>query len=578
MRSIKFTASNGSSITFDSSGSEYFITSLEGIDTPTVDSQTQQAPYQDGVTNIDQLFEARDITLEGIIKTPVDLTAINTHRRIMQSVLNPKLGPGTILYTYDSGSKTIQAKCIACTFANRNMPTPFQTFQIQFECADPYWKSTTTDSTSVGLVSALTKFPIAFTRTYIPFIGTGAGGSQWQCITSDPSGNIWAGTNGGDIYKCNVGSTTFHGVGGPSYQWWAIASDPSGNIWACASQYIYKCNAGSTTFTIVSTSGNWYSITSDPSGNIWAGNYGVDIYKCNVGSTTFTGIGAGSYAWQCITSDTSGNIWAGIYNGVIYKCNSGSSSFIATTSNVRDWHSITSDPSGNIWAADYGDVIYTCNQGSTIFVGVDSPILNWTYIASDNNGNVWAIPNASGTDCNIYKYTAIDNRFVKSNPSLAYPWRCVTSDPSGNIWAGVVGVDIYRCAFANTNISGYIFSEISTVSSRTITVNGDVSSSIIATLYGPAVNPTLINETTGEFIHLIYTLNIGESIVINTTFGTKTITLNAGENTTNGLQYLDPASTFFELQVGNNIMNIHDDTGSAQLRCDIGKVDRFVGI
>ena len=500
MRSIKFTASNGSSITFDSSGSEYFITSLEGIDTPTVDSQTQQAPYQDGVTNIDQLFEARDITLEGIIKTPVDLTAINTHRRIMQSVLNPKLGPGTILYTYDSGSKTIQAKCIACTFANRNMPTPFQTFQIQFECADPYWKSTTTDSTSVGLVSALTKFPIAFTRTYIPFIGTGAGGSQWQCITSDPSGNIWAGTNGGDIYKCNVGSTTF------------------------------------------------------------------------------TGIGAGSYAWQCITSDTSGNIWAGIYNGVIYKCNSGSSSFIATTSNVRDWHSITSDPSGNIWAADYGDVIYTCNHGSTIFVGVDSPILNWTYIASDNNGNVWAIPNASGTDCNIYKYTAIDNRFVKSNPSLAYPWRCVTSDPSGNIWAGVVGVDIYRCAFANTNISGYIFSEISTVSSRTITVNGDVSSSIIATLYGPAVNPTLINETTGEFIHLIYTLNVGESIVVNTTFGTKTITLNAGENTTNGLQYLDPASTFFELQVGNNIMNIHDDTGSAQLRCDIGKVDRFVGI
>jgi hypothetical protein len=125
MRNILFTNSRNQSVLLNSSGSEYFITSIEGIDIHSVNSQTQKAPYQNGRTNIDTLFQVRDITIEGIIKTPVDLNAINIARRTLQSVLNPNLGQGNIVYTYDSGSKQIAAKCIACTFANRNMPTLF---------------------------------------------------------------------------------------------------------------------------------------------------------------------------------------------------------------------------------------------------------------------------------------------------------------------------------------------------------------------------------------------------------------------------------------------------------------------
>jgi hypothetical protein len=288
MRNVVFTNSSGASVTLNSSGSNYCITSIEGIDTPKVQSITQKVPYQNGVTNIDQLLDPRDISIEGFINVPVDLEKINIARRTLQNVLNPNLGIGEIAYTYNSGTKKIGAKCVACTFANRNMPEPWQRFLIQFECPDPYFRSTTTDSTSVGLVEYLTSFPV-----------------EW----------------------------------------------------------------------------------------------------------------------------------------------------------------------------------------------------------SDN----------------------------------------------------------------------FQYSTVSSISSRTVTNNGDVPEPIIATVYGPAINPTLINETTGKFIHLVTTIGAGDQIAISTAFGAKSVTLNYGTDR-NGMKYLDPQSTFFQLEVGDNLLNVYDDSGFYELRCDIAKTDLFIGI
>ena len=576
MRVLTFTASNGTSITFTGTPlpSGYFITSLEGIDTPTVDSQTQKAPYQDGVTNIDQLLEVRDITLEGYINVPVNLAAINPLRRTLQAVLNPKLGVGNIVYTYDSGTKTIPAKCIACTLANRNMPEPFQKFQIQFECANPYWLSTTTDTTSAGLVIAKTKFPIAFDYTYPLFTALNSGSETWESVASDPSGNIWAVTNNGDIYKCDSGSTTFLAVGAGNKNWQCIASDLSGNIWAGVyGGGIYKCNSGSTSFVLIfSVTKNWVSITSDPHGNIWAAASSDDIYKCNVNSTNFIGLGTGILTWLCITSDLSGNIWAGSQSS-IYKCPYGSTSFSSVSIGSSSWQCIASDLSGNIWSGSSSLGIYKCNSGGTTFFATVAPISNWQCIASDPSGNIWA--GVWGGDiykCDSGSTTFIDTKFGNGLCSS------VTSDPSGNIWASILGGNIYECTYSNSKIIYYIFSETSSVSSKTITNNGDVPEPIIATIHGPAVNPTLVNQTTGEFIHLLWTLNAGETAVINTAFGTKTITLTGAGGSSNGMQYLDPLSKFFSINPGSVQLNIYDDTGSAQLRCDIGKTDMFVGI
>jgi hypothetical protein len=240
-------------------------------------------------------------------------------------------------------------------------------------------------------------------------------------------------------------------------------------------------------------------------------------------------LGGTSTNWEDMCLDKSNNLWATVDNGDIYKCLLGSTTFNGIGETSRQWRGITSDYKNNIWATVYGEDIYRCISGTTTFLANGEASKNWVGICADFLGDLVATVNNG---------------------------------------------DIYKSSF----IGLYIFSEVSPSSSRLITNNGDVPEPFIATLYGPAINPTLINETTGEYIHLVYTLNIGESLVINTAFGNKTIVLNAGGNSTNGLQYLDPLSTFFQLQVGDNLMNLHDDSGSSQLRCDVGKIDRYVGV
>ena len=164
MRSLVFTNSAGVSVTLDSGSAPFFIESLEGIDLPPVYFQSQKAPFQDGNTLIDQLFQPRTITIQGAIRssTPLQLSTVWALRRTLSSVLNPKLGLGMLTYTYDGGAKKIACVCVGLHLPNKVYPEPWQRFQIQLEAPNPYWMKTTLDSTSAGLVIAQTKFPIAF--------------------------------------------------------------------------------------------------------------------------------------------------------------------------------------------------------------------------------------------------------------------------------------------------------------------------------------------------------------------------------------------------------------------------------
>ena len=67
------------------------------------------------------------------------------------------------------------------------------------------------------------------------------------------------------------------------------------------------------------------------------------------------------------------------------------------------------------------------------------------------------------------------------------------------------------------------------------------------------------NETTGEFIAFKnLTMVAGDVLVIDTTFGQKRVELN-GVNVFNKLDF---ASTFFNLQIGDNSIDFSDETGS----------------
>ena len=91
---------------------------------------------------------------------------------------------------------------------------------------------------------------------------------------------------------------------------------------------------------------------------------------------------------------------------------------------------------------------------------------------------------------------------------------------------------------------------------------------------GSAINPCIINKTTGEFIKINRVLGKSDVLSINTEFGKKEILLN-GENI-----YADMSmdSTLFELEQGKNIISYETDSGAKDAKIEISYKNKYIGI
>ena len=168
MRQITFVNSLNQSIVFGPD-STYSINSLEGIDDATLTIYKQQAPFQNGETIIDELYEPRTITINGAIRKPQNLIAIANERRNILAITNPRLGLGTLYYKNDVTTYTTSAMLIPSgkIFPNKNANVPTQAFVISFECPDPYWYDITTQNISMQDTVANTTFPVTFATTLV---------------------------------------------------------------------------------------------------------------------------------------------------------------------------------------------------------------------------------------------------------------------------------------------------------------------------------------------------------------------------------------------------------------------------
>ncbi|PWW37403.1 MULTISPECIES: phage tail family protein [Paenibacillus] len=85
--------------------------------------------------------------------------------------------------------------------------------------------------------------------------------------------------------------------------------------------------------------------------------------------------------------------------------------------------------------------------------------------------------------------------------------------------------------------------------------DGDVSTPVEIQYKGPALNPIITNETTGEFIKVNYNLTSSDVLIINTAFGKKRVEILNNDGTrTNVFHWIDLSSTFFQLIPGENIL------------------------
>jgi Phage tail protein len=89
--------------------------------------------------------------------------------------------------------------------------------------------------------------------------------------------------------------------------------------------------------------------------------------------------------------------------------------------------------------------------------------------------------------------------------------------------------------------------------------SGQVEAPVVIEIKGSCVNPKITNETTGEFIAFKdLTMNADQTLIIDTTFGSKKVELDQ----VNVFNKLDFNSTFFNLMIGENLIDFSDETGN----------------
>ena len=91
---------------------------------------------------------------------------------------------------------------------------------------------------------------------------------------------------------------------------------------------------------------------------------------------------------------------------------------------------------------------------------------------------------------------------------------------------------------------------------------------------GPAVNPTVSNLTTGEFIKVNRELGEEDVLTISTAFGRKYVRVNGK----NAFHYIDLNSVFWSLAPGENILSYQSNNDSIKTRVTVKWKNRYVGI
>lgn len=108
---------------------------------------------------------------------------------------------------------------------------------------------------------------------------------------------------------------------------------------------------------------------------------------------------------------------------------------------------------------------------------------------------------------------------------------------------------------------------------------GDEKTPVIIEFTGPATNPIVTNETTGESIKVNRVINSGDVLEVNTAFGNKTVEIiSPNGSRTNVFNYIDLDSEFFQLIPGENVVSFSSDDADKAGSVSIQYKNRYLGV
>lgn len=95
---------------------------------------------------------------------------------------------------------------------------------------------------------------------------------------------------------------------------------------------------------------------------------------------------------------------------------------------------------------------------------------------------------------------------------------------------------------------------------------------------GTVENPLLLNINTGEYVQVNATLEAGDTVTVNTEYGSKGATLTNGGTTVDYFRYIDVDSTFMQLAIGDNVFRYNAAAGLDALEVTIYYSPKYLGV
>lgn len=115
----------------------------------------------------------------------------------------------------------------------------------------------------------------------------------------------------------------------------------------------------------------------------------------------------------------------------------------------------------------------------------------------------------------------------------------------------------------------------------TINNDGDVETPVVIDFYGPAINPTVTNETTGQRIRIKRTLSVTDKLEVSTEFGNKYVEIVVADGTrTNAFHWIDLSADpiLFQLALGENVISFSSDDPASIGSVNIRYKKRYVAV
>lgn len=113
---------------------------------------------------------------------------------------------------------------------------------------------------------------------------------------------------------------------------------------------------------------------------------------------------------------------------------------------------------------------------------------------------------------------------------------------------------------------------------KNILNEGHVETPVEVIFKGPALNPCIINNRTGEYIKVIRELTSDDTLYITTKYGNKKVEIESNGVRRNAFNYIDLDSTFFQLKVGDNMIEYTTDNNLEPQSVEIKYRNMYLGV